>query len=151
MRTGRPVLIKASSDNSGTLEGTERANQIADAFQGETHAFTPGHALSWFNPASFVNPPVGTFGTMQKDSVFGPGFATVDLSVFKNIPIRERLRAQFRVEMFNIFNRVNLAQPSAKVGSSLGLIGSTLGASSGQPGIGPGEPFNMQLALKFLF
>jgi hypothetical protein len=53
--------------------------------------------------------------------------------------------------MFNIFNRVNLAQPSAKVGSSLGLIGSTIGASSGLPGIGPGEPFNMQLALKILF
>jgi hypothetical protein len=53
--------------------------------------------------------------------------------------------------MFNVFNRVNLAQPSAKVGSSLGLIGSTLSASAGQPGIGPGEPFNMQLALKLLF
>jgi len=26
-----------------------------------------------------------------------------------------------------------------------------LGASSGQPGIGPGEPFNVQFALKFLF
>jgi hypothetical protein len=37
------------------------------------------------------------------------------------------------------------------VGSSLGLIGSTSGASSGTPGIGPGEPFNMQLALKILF
>jgi hypothetical protein len=88
---------------------------------------------------------------MQKDSVFGPGFASMDLSLFRNIPIKERLRAQFRAEMFNVFNHVNMAQPSAKVGSSLGLIGSTIGASSGQPGIGPGEPFNMQLALKLLF
>jgi hypothetical protein len=53
--------------------------------------------------------------------------------------------------MFNILNHVNLAQPSSRVGSSLGQIGSTLGASSGQPGIGPGEPFNVQLALKFVF
>jgi Carboxypeptidase regulatory-like domain/TonB dependent receptor len=151
LRTGKPVVIKASSDNSGTLEGTERANQVGDPFQGLNHAFTRGQNLRWFSPAAFVNPPVGTFGTMQKDSVFGPGFANVDVSVFKNIPIKERLRAQFRVEMFNIFNRVNLGPPSAKVGSSLGLIGSTLGASSGQPGIGPGEPFNVQVALKFLF
>jgi hypothetical protein len=151
LRTGKPVVIKASSDNSGTLEGTERANQIGDPFQGLNHAFTQGQNLRWFSPAAFVNPPIGTFGTMQKDSVFGPGFANVDLSVFKNIPIKERLRAQFRVEMFNIFNHVNLGPPSAKVGSSLGLIGSTLGASSGQPGIGPGEPFNVQVALKFLF
>jgi outer membrane receptor protein involved in Fe transport len=151
LRTGRPVIIKASSDNSGTLEGTERANIISDPFQGLTHAFTPGQSLRWFSPAAFVNPPAGTFGTMQKNSVFGPGFASVDLSVFKNIPVKERFHAQFRAEMFNIFNRVNLAQPSARVGSSLGQIGSTIGASSGQPGIGPGEPFNMQLALKLLF
>jgi len=53
--------------------------------------------------------------------------------------------------MFNILNHVNLAAPSSRVGSSLGLIGSTQGASSGQPGIGPGEPFNVQLALKLTF
>jgi hypothetical protein len=110
-----------------------------------------GQSLRWFSPAAFVNPPNGQFGSMQKNSLYGPGFETVDLSVFKNVSIRERLKAQFRVEMFNIFNHVNLAQPSARVGSSLGQIGSTLGASSGQPGIGPGEPFNMQLALKLVF
>jgi len=151
IRTGRPVVIKASSDTSGTLEGTQRANIVGDPFAGESHDFTDGESLRWFNPAAFVNPPTGTFGSMQKDSVFGPGFASVDLSVFRTFPIKEKMRLQFRAEMFNVFNHVNLAQPSAKVGSSLGLIGSTLSASAGQPGIGPGEPFNMQLALKLLF
>jgi hypothetical protein len=151
LRTGRPVTIRASSATSGTLEGTERANIIGDPFAGVDNSFTKGKTVRWLNPAAFVNPPAGSFGTMQKNSIFGPSFATVDFSVFKNIPIKERLKAQFRVEMFNIFNHVNLAQPSARVGSSLGLIGSTLGASSGQPGIGPGEPFNVQLALKFVF
>jgi hypothetical protein len=151
IRTGKPVLIKASSDTSGTLEGTQRANIVGDPFAGEDHDFTTGQSLRWFNPAAFVNPATGTFGSMQKDSVFGPGFSSVDLSVFRTFAIKERMRLQFRAEMFNVFNRVNLAQPSAKVGSSLGLIGSTLSASAGQPGIGPGEPFNMQLALKLLF
>jgi hypothetical protein len=151
IRTGRPVVIKASSDTSGTLEGTQRANIVGDPLAGESHDFVEGQSLRWFNPAAFVNPASGTFGSMQKDSVFGPGFASVDLSVFRTFSIRERMRLQFRAEMFNIFNRVNLAQPSAKVGSSLGLIGSTLSASSGQPGIGSGEPFNVQLALKLLF
>jgi hypothetical protein len=151
LRTGRPVIIRAASATSGTLEGTERANIVGDPFQGTDHTFVSGQSLRWFTPAAFVNPANGQFGSMQKNSVYGPGFATVDLSVFKNISIRERVKAQFRVEMFNIFNHVNLAQPSSRVGSSLGQIGSTLGASSGQPGIGPGEPFNMQLALKFVF
>jgi hypothetical protein len=151
VRTGKPVIIKASSDTSGTLEGTQRANIVGDPSAGLNHDFTAGQSLRWFTPAAFVNPANGTFGTMQKGSIYGPGFATVDLSVFRNIAVRERMRIQLRAEMFNVFNRVNLAQPSAKVGSSLGLIGSTSGASSGQPGIGAGEPFNMQLALKILF
>jgi len=151
LRTGRPVNIRAASASSGTLEGTERANIVGDPFQGTDHTFVKGQSLRWFTPAAFVNPPSGSFGSMQKNSLYGPGFAAVDLSVFKNIPIKERLKAQFRVEMFNILNHVNLAAPSSRVGSSLGLIGSTQGASSGQPGIGPGEPFNVQLALKILF
>jgi hypothetical protein len=53
--------------------------------------------------------------------------------------------------MFNIFNRVNMAQPGSRVGGGLGKIGDTIGDSRGSPGIGPGEPFNMQLAWKFLF
>jgi hypothetical protein len=109
-----------------------------------------GQAVRWYNPAAFVNPAAGQFGSMQKNSLYGPGFATIDFSVFKNIPIRERLKAQVRAEVFNIFNRVNLGNPSARVGSSLGIIGGTVGGA-GQPGIGPGEPFNMQLALKMVF
>ncbi len=150
LRTGRPVTIRAASATSGTLEGTERANIVGDPFAGVDHTIVPGQPVRWFNPAAFVNPPSGQFGSMQKNSVYGPGFATVDLSVFKNIPIREQLRAQLRLEMFNILNHVNLGSPSTRVGSSLGTIGSTVGGSS-QPGIGPGEPFNMQVALKLLF
>ncbi|HKE29105.1 MAG TPA: TonB-dependent receptor [Bryobacteraceae bacterium] len=151
LRTGKPVLIKAAADNSGTQEGTERANIVGDPFAGASHAFVTGQSLRWFTPSAFVNPAVGTWGSMQRDSVFGPGFASMDLSLFRTFTVKERLRLQFRAEAFNVFNRVNMAQPSAKVGSSLGLIGSTIGASSGQPGIGPGEPFNMQLAMKVLF
>jgi Carboxypeptidase regulatory-like domain len=150
LRTGRPVTIRASSATSGTLEGTERANIIGDPYAGVSHAFVQGQTVRWYNPAAFVNPAAGQFGSMQKNSLYGPGFATIDFSVFKNIPIRERLKAQVRAEVFNIFNRVNLGNPSARVGSSLGIIGGTVGGA-GQPGIGPGEPFNMQLALKMVF
>ena len=74
-------------------------------------------------PAALFNPATGSFGTMQKNSVYGPGFAAVDFSVFKNIPVKEKMKVQVRAEMFNVFNHVNLAAPSSRVGSSLGLIG----------------------------
>ena len=151
VRTGFPFTVRASSDASGTGENTTRANQVADPFDGVSHAVTTGQSVTWINRTAFVNPASGSFGTVARNSVDGPGYASVDLSVFKAIPLRDRLRAQLRLEMFNLFNRVNLAQPGSRVGGGLGRIGDTIGDSRGSPGIGPGEPFNMQLALKFLF
>lgn len=107
----------------------------------------------WINPNAFAAPTDGTFGNQRRNQLFGPGYEDVDLSVFKSVKIRERVKAQLRAELFNVFNRVNLANPSGSYGSGLGIIGSTIGASSnnGAPGIGPGEPFNAQLGVKLLF
>jgi len=79
---------------------------------------------------------------------------TVDLSVLKNVPLyKERVHAQLRVEMFNVLKRTNLAQPlnSLGDGSAFGWSTSTIGVSYGAPGIGSGEPYNTQLALKIIF
>jgi hypothetical protein len=74
---------------------------------------------------------------------------SVDLAVFKNTPVTEKADSQIRVEMFHVSNRVNLSEPSMNAGcSSLWTIGSRIGAGDGTPGIGAGEPFNLQLALK---
>jgi hypothetical protein len=151
VRTGFPLTVRASSDTSGTGENTTRAVQVGDPFQGVSHAVVAGQSVLWLNRTAFVNPPSGSYGSVARNSISGPGYAAVDLSIFKNIPMRDALRAQLRVEMFNIFNRINLAQPGSRVGGGLGRVGDTIGDARGSPGIGPGEPFNMQLALKVLF
>ena len=110
--------------------------------------------MQYLNPNSFAVPTYGTYGNMSRDQVVGPGFGDVDLSLVKNTPIfKERVTAQFRVEMFNVFNRINLAQPLNNLGygSAFGTSTSTIGVSYGAPGIGSGEPYNTQLALKIIF
>jgi len=54
--------------------------------------------------------------------------------------------------MFNVFNWINWSNPGGSMASSttFGLISSTRNASNA-PGIGSGEPFNVQLAAKLLF
>ena len=151
IRTGFPFTVRASSDTSGTGENTTRANQVGDPFANVSHDVVTGEPVQWINRSAFVNPASANLGTVARNSVYGPGYAAVDLSVFKAIPLRDRLRAQLRLEMFNILSRVNLAQPGSRVGGGLGRIGDTIGDSRGSPGIGPGEPFNVQLALKVLF
>jgi len=61
----------------------------------------------------FILPPAGTFGNAARDSLIGPGLATLDLSLFKNIPISERTSLQFRAEVFNTLNRANFGVPNA--------------------------------------
>ncbi len=85
----------------------------------------------------------------------------MDLSVLKNTKFNIAdfpTNVQFRAEMFNLFNRVNLASPACTQlcndyygGGSFGQSGSTIGSGNFSPGIGPGEPFNVQLALKIIF
>jgi len=150
LHTGQPFTVFSSSDTTGTGEGVQRANQIGDPFAGVSHAFSKS-GVTWVNPAAFTNPAPGTFGTSPRNGYYGPGFASVDFSVVKNTKITERINTQFRIEMYNLFNRINLAPPSGGLGGGFGISSDTIGDYNGAPGIGPGEPFNMQLALKIIF
>ena len=95
---------------------------------------------------------LGTYANQPRNEFYGPGTQQVDFSVFKNTRITERLTTQLRFEMFNIFNTRDLAPPSTSLSSSsLGQVSSTLGTYNGAPGVGTGEPRNIQLALKLIF
>ncbi len=130
-------------------------NQVADPFAGVSHAFSKS-GVTWINPSAFVSagtdPVTGIAlpGNVTRNKYYGPSFKDVDLSVIKNIPIRERLKVQLRAEMYNLFNRINLASGTGTVSGS-GKISDTIGDYNGAPGIGPGEAFNLQLVAKIIF
>ena len=152
-QNGQPVNVLTGQDNSGTAEGEDRASITGPALNSDRSVQQHSFA-QYLNPNSFVVPAAATYGNLGRNQVIGPGFEDVDLSLIKNTPIyKERVTAQFRVEMFNVFNRVNLAQPLNNLGygSSFGASTSTIGVSYGAPGIGSGEPYNTQLALKIIF
>jgi len=158
--TGVPLNVKLGSgvDNSHTGEFQDRPNLVGSPSAGlSRQIFTPtkpgaGKYVQWFNASAFAPAPVGTFGTIQRNTVRGPGFATVDASLVKNTLIREGINLQLRAEMFNIFNHTNLANPSVSTLSSATFGQSTSTRNnSGAPGIGPGEPFNVQFAGKIIF
>jgi hypothetical protein len=152
-QNGEPVNVLTGADNSGTAEGEDRANITGPALNSDRSVQSHSYA-QYLNPNSFAVPANATYGNLGRNQVVGPGFGDVDLSLIKNTPIyKERVRAQFRVELFNIFNRTNLAAPLNNLGygGAFGWSTSTIGVSYGAPGIGSGEPFNTQLALKILF
>lgn len=151
--TGEPVDVLSGTNRSLSLDNRDRADLVGDPFSGVAARATPFGAIPYFNPAAFRPAASGTFGNIGRNVLYGPGFGAVDFSVFKEIPIvGERLRAQFRAEIYNIFDRANLANPGVNVNSAatLGLITATRNGNNA-PGIGFGEPRNAQLALKILW
>jgi hypothetical protein len=86
---------RAVPRNSG---GQDRPNQIADP------RLSHKTLTEFFNTAAFAPQPLGTVGNTQRNSLFGPDFRHVDLSLFKIFPVTERVNVQFRVEAFNISN-----------------------------------------------
>jgi hypothetical protein len=76
----------------------------------------------WFNPAAYTAPANGTFGDMQRNSVYGPDLEVVNLSAGKNFAIWQQISVQIRADAFNAFNHASFGIPS------YGLTCSTPGA-----------------------
>jgi hypothetical protein len=90
LSSGRPFNILTGTDtNIDQSSGTDRPN------------VDPNGNLSL--------PRLGTTGNLGRNAGIGPGFASVDLRVARNLPIGERVKIDFIAECFNLFNRVNVS------------------------------------------
>lgn len=76
-------------------------------FESQTIASSPV-----FNPFAYGNE------SRTDNTLRTPGVANWDMSLFKNIPIREYAALDLRVESFNLFNRVQFGSPNSQVGNS---------------------------------
>jgi hypothetical protein len=151
IHSGEPLDLLSGTNRSGTLDNRDRVDVIGDHTANIPARASSFASVPWFNTAAFAPAALGTFGNIGRDAFYGPGFGSLDFSVFKNFEIlpENRLGAQFRVEIFNITNRANYANPGTTLSaaSSFGLITATRNGSSA-PGLGFGEPRNVQLALR---
>jgi len=100
----------------------------------------------WFNTACFTVPANYSFGNESRTDphLRGPGIANYNFSLFKKTPITERFNLEFRAEIFNLFNRVQFAQPNTQITAAavntMGYITSQLN-----------QPRLAQLALRLVY
>ena len=154
LQTGTPFNVTANND--GLVDGNNPvyANCIGDPYAGATRNpklyTTTGFII---NPAAFSQPGPGQFGTCAPYQFYGPGIQMWDLSLFKQFKFTERYQLQFRTEFFNAFNHPNFANPNANIGSpgSFGKVNNTLAPILGTDSGGPGDPREIQFALKLYF
>jgi hypothetical protein len=99
--SGRPFTITAA----GTSLNMPNSNQMADQVAADVRILGDiGPGKSWFDPLAFRAVTEPRFGNVGLNSLRGPGFANVDLSVQRQFTARERWKVQLRAEVFNLTN-----------------------------------------------
>jgi len=114
-QSGAPFTVNLGVDNANIGAGpAQRPDQLRDAAlpAGER---TPDR---WFDTSAFAMPAPYTFGSARRNSVTGPGFANMDLSVAKTWSPGGASELEFRWEVFNLFDRANFDVPNRVFGTS---------------------------------
>ena len=121
-----------------------------------THNVAAGAAPMWFNPGVFAVPKNGSFGNFGRNSIYGPGVNSWNMSLNKNFNFTESIRAQLRFEFFNVFNHtqwgnINTGLSAPSPGQAFtNTSGANYAGSSGQIN-SVRDPRQMQVGAKFYF
>jgi len=110
--SGIPFSISSSATSCNCPGSTQTANQVLP------NAAIVGSGLGgqpYFNPLAFTPVTTASFGSAGFDSLRGPGFTNLDLNVFRDFRITERIKTEVRAEAFNISNTPHFSNPSANV------------------------------------
>jgi hypothetical protein len=114
-QSGRPFTPRVSFDNSNTGNvggGTfayDRPNEITGG------AVPPGVQAATYDGRTFVIAPEYTFGNAGRNSLTGPGYASLDLAVSKRMALGPSRALELRLEVFNALSRANLLLPDSFV------------------------------------
>jgi len=114
LRNGLPFTVTVPGDiaNIGSPATYERANVVGD------WRLSNRSPARWFNTAAFVAPPQYTYGNEGRNVLRGDWTRQLDASIFRQFPIRERMRFELRLEMFNSTNTPVFALPDANLASA---------------------------------
>jgi len=120
VRSGNPLTLFVARNRSrsqwapslGPGLGPDRPSMAP----GYTHqSAIRGTPDGWFHPAAFALQPAGQLGNLGRGALIGPNLRAFDFALLKNTKwskLGEQGNFQFRVEVFNLFNRANFGVPS---------------------------------------
>jgi hypothetical protein len=106
-QTGAPFTVNISSDQANIGAGpAQRPNAFGNPNDG------PKTPNEWFNTSVFSLPALYSFGNAPRNAVIGPGLSEFDISLQKDVPLRESVKLQLRGEAYNLFNHPNFNIPN---------------------------------------
>jgi hypothetical protein len=143
--TGAAALANATclADAQAPYGGNARLQALAVAALANGGCFTSGSGV-------LTPPAYGTIGNAGHGFFVGPSYKNVDFSVAKTWRMKERFSAQFRLELFNVFNHTNFGAPGTDPSKSTFGV-STATPDSGNAVLGSGGPRHIQFGLKLTY
>jgi outer membrane receptor protein involved in Fe transport len=138
LHTGTPLTLTTQGDLLNTGGGY---TQVPDRFGDPNLPRRQRTRDRFFDTDVFAPPARYTLGNGGRNTLIGPGYRNLDLSLIKLFPVKEGKALQFRAEFFNATNHPNWGNPGTVFGTSgFGKITS----NSSLPRV-------LQFGLKFLF
>ncbi|MFB3826000.1 MAG: TonB-dependent receptor domain-containing protein [Bryobacteraceae bacterium] len=137
--SGDPFTVGAGNDINLDGQTNDRADLVGNPYLDPNRPRAQATAM-WFNTAAFKAGALGTDGNSGRNILDSPGIRNVDLGLLRDFRLREGWALQFRAEMTNFFNLVNLSNPQTGIGSA--AFGSILTA---------GDMRKVQLGLRMTF
>ncbi len=122
--SGLPVTFTYNATSLNAPGNAQRAN-----ITGPTAVLGGiGSKNKWFDTANFSIPAAATFGNAGRNTMSGPGYWNLDMSLIKRFLFTERFRSELRFETFNLtntphFNNPNSALDSTAFGTVTGSFG----------------------------
>lgn len=147
-RTGFFGNVTIDRSSTDTPDGNTN-NQRPDLVPGVPLTAPGGQSVAaWINPAAFVAPASGTWGSAPRNLLHAPSAWPMDASISKRLLVTEHVQLQFGTDVFNIFNHPQYAPPNADVSAKgFGQIASTINIGP----VGTGTARQVQFALRLGF
>lgn len=146
MRSGVPFSPQLGFDRARALPRSGGAGQRPNLASGASLNPVLGGAERYFDPLAFELPAEGFFGDVPRNTIIGPGYATWDASIVKNVRAGGDRRLQLRIEVFNLLNRANFGLPAATVFDASGRV-----PNAGEITTTVGTARQIQVGVKFGF
>jgi len=106
-QSGQPFTVTVGAFDAGTGTSNRRPNQVSDPYRNAPAGFA-------FNPAAFVAPPSGQFGSVGRNTLRAGNFFNTDFAALRNFrfsSLGEAGAIEFRAEFFNLFNHPSFTLP----------------------------------------
>jgi hypothetical protein len=157
IQSGVPQTLSIGLNNAGTNNPLPDRPSFSGTGNGYLANPTPtSQGLRWFDPASFIVSPQGTFGNVGRNTMLTPHFQSIDMALAKRftMPYSENHTLQFRLEAFNVFNHPSWGAPNGNILAGAAFPGAPANAAHQGFGIISSTALPMrqlQLGLKYSF